>query len=87
MTDEIDPDDVRVEGYLNGRRVQASSTRDFIFPMARQLAWISRIMTLEPGDVVSTGPPSGIGPMKVGDAVEVRIGGIGSLSHPIGAET
>lgn len=86
VTDEIDPDDTLVECYLNGRPVQSGSTRDFIFPMARQIAWVSNIMTLLPGDVVSTGTPAGIGPMKPGDVVEVRIIGIGSLSNPIVAE-
>jgi 2-keto-4-pentenoate hydratase/2-oxohepta-3-ene-1,7-dioic acid hydratase in catechol pathway len=87
VTDEVNPDDVLVEGYLNGRRVQSSSTRDFIFSMARQLSWISHIMTLLPGDVVTTGTPSGIGPMKPGDVIEVRIAGIGSLSNPVIADT
>jgi 2-keto-4-pentenoate hydratase/2-oxohepta-3-ene-1,7-dioic acid hydratase in catechol pathway len=82
LTDEIDPDDVLVEGYLNGRRVQSGSTRDFIFSMARQLSWISHVMTLLPGDVVTTGTPPGIGPMKPGDVVEVRIAGIGALVNP-----
>jgi 2-keto-4-pentenoate hydratase/2-oxohepta-3-ene-1,7-dioic acid hydratase in catechol pathway len=86
LTDEIDPDDVLVEGYLNGRRVQSSSTRDFIFSMARQVSWVSHIMTLLPGDVLTTGTPSGIGPMKPGDVIEVRIAGIGSLSNPVVAE-
>ena len=86
LTDEIDPDDVLVEGYLNGRRVQAGSTRDFIFSMARQISWVSHIMTLLPGDVLTTGTPSGIGPMKPGDVIEVRIGGVGSLSNPVVAE-
>jgi 2-keto-4-pentenoate hydratase/2-oxohepta-3-ene-1,7-dioic acid hydratase in catechol pathway len=86
LTDEIDPDNVLVEGYLNGRRVQSGSTRDFIFSMARQVSWVSHIMTLLPGDVLTTGTPSGIGPMKPGDVIEVRIGGIGSLSNPVVAE-
>jgi len=86
LTDEIDPDDVLVEGYLNGRRVQAGSTRDFIFPMARQISWVSHIMTLLPGDLFTTGTPPGIGPMKPGDAIEVRIGGVGSLVNPVVAE-
>jgi 2-keto-4-pentenoate hydratase/2-oxohepta-3-ene-1,7-dioic acid hydratase in catechol pathway len=87
LTDEVDPDDVLVEGYLNGRRVQSASTRDFIFPMARQLSWISHIMTLLPNDVVTTGTPPGIGPMKPGDVIEVRIAGIGTLSNPVVDET
>lgn len=86
LTDEIDPDDALVEGYLNGRRVQAGSTRDFIFSMARQISWVSHIMTLLPGDVLTTGTPPGIGPMKPGDVIEVRIGGVGGLINPVVAE-
>ncbi|HVQ74493.1 MAG TPA: fumarylacetoacetate hydrolase family protein [Candidatus Binatia bacterium] len=86
LVDDVDPDDVLVEGYLDGARVQSASTRDFIFSMARQLSWISDIMTLLPGDVVTTGTPSGIGPMAVGATFEVRISGIGSLHNPIVAE-
>jgi 2-keto-4-pentenoate hydratase/2-oxohepta-3-ene-1,7-dioic acid hydratase in catechol pathway len=87
LTDEIDPDNVLVEGYLNGRRVQSGSTSDFIFSMARQISWISHIMTLLPGDVVTTGTPAGVGPMQVGDVFEVRIAGIGNLRNPIVADT
>lgn len=86
VTDEIDPDDVLVECYLNGQRVQSGPTRDFIFPMARQIAWVSQIMTLLPGDVLATGTPPGVGPMRVGDVVEVRVSGIGSLANPVVAE-
>jgi 2-keto-4-pentenoate hydratase/2-oxohepta-3-ene-1,7-dioic acid hydratase in catechol pathway len=86
IADDIDPDDVLVEGFRSGTRVQSASTRDFIFSMARQISWVSHIMTLLPGDVVTTGTPSGIGPMSVGDTFEVRIGGLGSLTNPIVAE-
>jgi 2-keto-4-pentenoate hydratase/2-oxohepta-3-ene-1,7-dioic acid hydratase in catechol pathway len=86
LTDEIDPDDVLVEGYLNGRRVQSASTRDFIFSMARQVSWASHVMTLLPGDVLTSGTPPGIGPVKPGDVIEVRVSGIGRLSNPVVAE-
>lgn len=86
ITDEIDPDDVLVEGYLNGRRVQSSSTRDFIFSMAHIVAWVSRVMTLYPGDVISTGTPVGVGPVEPGDVIEVRVAGVGGLSNPVAAE-
>lgn len=86
VVDEINPDDVLVECYVNGQQRQSASTSDFIFPMAEQIAWISNTMTLLPGDVVTTGTPSGISPMQVGDVVEIRISGIGSLTNPIVGE-
>jgi len=82
----VDPDNVQVECYLNGERKQSASTSDFIFAMAEQISVVSHIMTLLPGDLLATGTPSGIGPMKVGDEVEIRISGIGSLKNPIVAE-
>jgi 2-keto-4-pentenoate hydratase/2-oxohepta-3-ene-1,7-dioic acid hydratase in catechol pathway len=82
----IDPDNVQVECYLNGERKQSASTSDFIFSMAEQVSIASHVMTLLPGDLIATGTPSGIGPMQVGDVVEIRISGIGSLKNPIVAE-
>ncbi|MFQ5828519.1 MAG: fumarylacetoacetate hydrolase family protein [Candidatus Methylomirabilia bacterium] len=86
VADEINPDDVLVQCYVNGEQRQSASTSDFIFPMADQIVWLSNVMTLLPGDVVTTGTPAGIGPMQVGDVVEVRIAGIGSLRNPIAGE-
>jgi 2-keto-4-pentenoate hydratase/2-oxohepta-3-ene-1,7-dioic acid hydratase in catechol pathway len=57
-----------------------------VFPVAALVAFISRIMTLLPGDVIATGTPSGIGPMREGDVVEVRVQGIGSLRNRVVAE-
>jgi 2-keto-4-pentenoate hydratase/2-oxohepta-3-ene-1,7-dioic acid hydratase in catechol pathway len=76
---EIDTACLRLETFLNGERKQSSDTSHLIFPPRRLVSFISRIMTLYPGDCIATGTPSGIGPMKVGDTVEVRIEGIGSL--------
>lgn len=78
---DIDPDHVEIEAYLNGERKQASNTEHFIFPTAEVVSFVSRVMTLLPGDLISTGTPSGIGPMQVGDEVEVRVEGIGSLRN------
>lgn len=83
VVEEVNPDDVLVECYVNGVRKQSASTTDFIFPMAEQIAWISSIMTLLPGDVVTSGTPSGVGPLQDGDVVEVRISGIGSLLNTV----
>ena len=80
---DLDPSNVLVEAYLNGGRRQSSRTGQLIFNVPFLVSFISRVMTLEPGDLIITGTPSGIGPMKPGDAIEVRIEGIGSLKNPV----
>jgi 2-keto-4-pentenoate hydratase/2-oxohepta-3-ene-1,7-dioic acid hydratase in catechol pathway len=80
-TEIADPDNLRVEGYLNGERRQHSNTSNLVFPVATLISFISRIMTLLPGDVIATGTPSGIGPMRPGDVVEIRVEGIGTLRN------
>ena len=85
-TEIPDPDNLTVEAYLNGERRQHSSTRNMIFGVAAQVAFISRIMTLLPGDVIATGTPSGIGPMQPGDLVEIRVEGIGMLRNSVVTE-
>ena len=83
-TDLPDPGKVTVEAYLNGQRCQHSHTGNLIFPVPVLVSFISHIMTLLPGDVISTGTPSGIGPMQPGDVIEIRLAGIGSLRNPVG---
>lgn len=83
IADEIDPDDAAVELYLNGERRQSSTTRNLIFSVAELVSFVSRIMTLEPGDVIATGTPSGIGSLSPGDVVEVVIAGIGRLRNRV----
>lgn len=80
---DIDPNGVTIESFLNGARKQASNTKNLIFPVEEIVARVSRVMTLFPGDVISTGTPAGVGPMQPGDRVEVRIEGIGSLRNPV----
>jgi len=80
---DLDPSPVRIKAVLNGRTVQDSNTENFIFPVNRLVSFISRIMTLMPGDVISTGTPSGIGPMNPGDTIEVEIEGIGILKNTV----
>ena len=80
-TEIADPDHLTVEGYLNGERRQHSNTSNLVFPVATLVSFISRIMTLLPGDVIATGTPSGIGPMQPGDVVEIRVEGIGALRN------
>ena len=81
-----DPDNVMVEAYLNGEPRQHASTSNMVFGVRRLIAFISEVMTLLPGDVISTGTPSGIGPMRPGDVVEVRVEGIGTLRNRVLAE-
>jgi len=80
---DIDPGNLLVESFLNGGRRQSSRTSQFIFGVDHLVSFISQVMTLEPGDVIITGTPAGIGPMQAGDEVEVRIEGIGSLKNRV----
>jgi 2-keto-4-pentenoate hydratase/2-oxohepta-3-ene-1,7-dioic acid hydratase in catechol pathway len=75
-----------VEGFVNGQRRQSSSTRHLIFPIEHLIEFITFVMTLEPGDIVSTGTPEGIGPLAAGDTVTVRVEGVGELTNPVIAE-
>jgi 2-keto-4-pentenoate hydratase/2-oxohepta-3-ene-1,7-dioic acid hydratase in catechol pathway len=79
----LDPDDLAVEGWVNGARRQASRTSQLVFTAAELVEYISDIMTLEPGDVISTGTPSGIGPLAAGDRVSVVVEGVGELANPV----
>lgn len=79
----LDPSALDVEGWLNGERKQASNTRQLIFSVPQIVEFVSRVMTLLPGDVIATGTPSGVGPLKNGDTFTVKIEGIGELSNPV----
>jgi 2-keto-4-pentenoate hydratase/2-oxohepta-3-ene-1,7-dioic acid hydratase in catechol pathway len=82
VSDELDPaGGLTLETRVNGELRQHASTLDFIFPIPRLLAYISSILTLEPGDLVLTGTPSGVGPLKAGDRVEIGIPGLGVLAN------
>ncbi|MFQ5826737.1 MAG: fumarylacetoacetate hydrolase family protein [Dehalococcoidia bacterium] len=78
---EIDPDDLKLETYLNGQLRQSARTSDLIFGVSELISFISGVMTLLPGDVIATGTPAGIGRMSPGDVVEVRIEKIGTLRN------
>jgi 2-keto-4-pentenoate hydratase/2-oxohepta-3-ene-1,7-dioic acid hydratase in catechol pathway len=80
---DLDPDDLVIETYLNGKRMQSSRTSQFVFSVDRLVSFISQVMTLHPGDLIITGTPAGIGSMKPGDEVEVRIEGIGVLKNRV----
>lgn len=79
----LDTSDLAVEGWVNGQRRQTSTTRQLIFPVPDLVAFISHVMTLLPGDIISTGTPAGIGPLTAGDAVMVRVAGVGDLVNPV----
>lgn len=80
---ELDVSDLKVRTYLNGELRQDGSTADMIFDVPALVAHVSSVMTLLPGDVILTGTPEGVGPMQVGDEVEVSISGIGNLTNQV----
>jgi 2-keto-4-pentenoate hydratase/2-oxohepta-3-ene-1,7-dioic acid hydratase in catechol pathway len=87
VTDELDPwAGVQVETRVNGQVRQSGNTRDFIFTLDVILRYISRVMTLNPGDLIATGTPQGVGPVVAGDVVEVSVEGIGGLRNSVADE-
>ncbi|MHB8918045.1 MAG: fumarylacetoacetate hydrolase family protein, partial [Desulfocucumaceae bacterium] len=80
---DINPGQLDISLYLNGQLKQKSNTSNLIFTVSHLVSFISRIMTLNPGDVILTGTPSGVGPMQRGDRVEVVIESLGSLSNTV----
>ena len=80
---DIDPGNLRIVSRLNGETRQDSNTKHFIFPMFRLFSFISQIMTLLPGDIITTGTPSGVGAMVPGDEVEIEVEGIGTLRNVV----
>jgi len=80
---DIDPEHLLIRTRLNGKIVQDSNTSNLIFPIQYLVSFISNIMTLYPGDIISTGTPLGVGPMQPNDTVEVEIEGIGKLMNKI----
>src|SRR6266704_2369251 len=79
----LDPSNLVVETHVNGVRRQSGSTSLMIYPPAFLVPWISRMMTLVPGDVIATGTPAGVGPLVAGDTVEVSVAGVGVLRNPV----
>lgn len=79
-------DNITVVTRVNGVEKQRGNTRDLVFPIPDLLAYISHIMTLEPGDVVATGTPEGVGPLQAGDVVEVELVGYSLVSNPVDVE-
>ncbi len=80
---DIEPDDLSIKVHVNGNLKQDGSTRKMIFDVYTLIEFISGIMTLYPGDIITTGTPPGVGPLKPGDIVEVEIEGIGTLANKV----
>ncbi len=78
---DIEPNNVKIQSYLNGELRQDSNTSNFIFSVEELVSFASKVMTLLPGDIIATGTPSGIGAMKRGDTIEIKIEGIGTLRN------
>jgi len=93
-SDEVaDPQNLNLKVRIGSEELQSANTRDMIFPIAQLIATISAVMTLEPGDVIATGTPAGVGAartpprwLRPGDVVQVEIEGIGVLENPVVAE-
>ena len=78
----LDPSELDIEGWVNGERRHHSNTRELIFPVPFLIEHVTRFMTLGPGDVITTGTPSGVGPLVPGDRMMVKVHGVGTLSNP-----
>jgi 2-keto-4-pentenoate hydratase/2-oxohepta-3-ene-1,7-dioic acid hydratase in catechol pathway len=84
---EFDPADSVLTCRVNGQMRQMASTRDMVFNVGVLVAYISSVMTLEPGDLIFTGTPSGVGELKDGDDVSVEIEGLGEIKNKVKAES
>jgi 2-keto-4-pentenoate hydratase/2-oxohepta-3-ene-1,7-dioic acid hydratase in catechol pathway len=82
---QIDPHDVLVEAKVNGKTRQSGSTALMAYPVEFLVRYISRVMTLLPGDLIPTGTPAGVGPLVAEDVVEVSVAGVGVLRNPVHA--
>jgi 2-keto-4-pentenoate hydratase/2-oxohepta-3-ene-1,7-dioic acid hydratase in catechol pathway len=82
----LPPGPRRVEGWVNDERRQASDTGRLIFAIDQLIEFVTFVMTLEPGDILSTGTPSGIGPLAAGDVVRVKVEDVGELTNPVEEE-
>jgi len=82
---DFDSSDAVITCRVNGQLRQMASTRDMVFNVAQLVAFISSVMTLEPGDLIFTGTPAGVGPLKPGDRVEIEVEGLGKLVNPVAA--
>jgi 2-keto-4-pentenoate hydratase/2-oxohepta-3-ene-1,7-dioic acid hydratase in catechol pathway len=80
---DIDPGNALLEGYHNGELKQKVNTNDLVFGVPALISYITKFITLYPGDIIATGTPAGIGPMKSGDTFEIKIEGVGTLRNTV----
>jgi 2-keto-4-pentenoate hydratase/2-oxohepta-3-ene-1,7-dioic acid hydratase in catechol pathway len=83
----LDPSGLAIRSYLNGELRQNARTSDLVFGVPQLVSFVSQVMTLLPGDVIATGTPAGVGPMRSGDRIEIEIEGIGRLTNTVADET
>jgi 2-keto-4-pentenoate hydratase/2-oxohepta-3-ene-1,7-dioic acid hydratase in catechol pathway len=83
VVEELDPSSLRVSARVNGEVRQEGNTSDMLFPVPALVAYVSSVMTLEPDDVILTGTPPGVGPVRRGDIMEVEVEGIGVLRNRV----
>jgi len=83
---DIDPGDLRIRARVNGETRQDSRTSDLLFGVEALVEYLARAITLEPGDVILTGTPAGVGPVVPGDVMEIEVEGLGVLRNPVVAE-
>ena len=84
---DLDPSNLRIMARINGVTRQDSNTSDLLFDVPELVSYLSQSITLEPGDIIITGTPAGIGPVVPGDTMEIEIEGIGVLRNPVVAES
>lgn len=83
---EFDPNDTMITCHVNDELRQMGTTRDMVFTIRQIIVYISSVMTLDPGDLILTGTPSGVGPLQPGDQVAITIEGLGDITNPVEAE-
>ena len=83
VAEGLDWRQLEVIGRVNGQERQRGKASEMVFPIPELVAFISRVMTLFPGDLVATGTPAGVGPLAAGDLVEVEVSGVGILRNPV----
>lgn len=84
---DLDPSLSRLSASVNGETRQDAAISSMVFSPAHLVSYVSQSMTLEPGDIIATGTPSGVGPLKEGDEVSISVDGIGTLTNPVRNET
>jgi 5-oxopent-3-ene-1,2,5-tricarboxylate decarboxylase/2-hydroxyhepta-2,4-diene-1,7-dioate isomerase len=83
---QVDEAALGVKTFVNGEMKQNGSIRDLIFPIPVILEFVSRFMTLEPGDLIATGTPEGVGPVNPGDVIRIEVAGVGTLENTVVSE-